>query len=56
MRLALPDNSIEIAIEDEETSETAYVQISTDGRVEVQDAAGEKHAVELGDDLRLADD
>lgn len=55
MRLALSHQNIEIAIEDESNDEQAYVQISTDATVTVQGAAGEKHVIDLDEDLTLED-
>lgn len=53
MRITVPQNQIELAIEDDENSETAYVQITTDATVTVQGAAGDKETIELEDDLTL---
>lgn len=55
MRLALPNQSIEIAIEDDQRDEQAYVQITTEGTVTVRGAAGEQEVVELTEDLQLHD-
>ena len=52
MRLVLPDNRLEIAIENESTDETAYVTIDT-RKIVVEGATGEERKIEFAEDLTL---